>query len=67
MADEPQLEIMIDSAESKLPPMDETIKCPEHPLAAPEIGFGLAGGGYGVYTVCPICARILSKTQEEFD
>ena len=30
-----------------------------------EVGFGLAGGGYGAYTYCPKCGDILSKTQEQ--
>lgn len=30
----------------------------------PEMGFGLAGGGYGAYSWCPICGVILHKTQE---
>lgn len=29
-----------------------------------EVGFGLAGGGYGAYTYCPQCGGMLSKTQE---
>jgi hypothetical protein len=38
--------------------------CPDHPTQEPEMGFGLAGGGYGAYSYCPICHRILEKTQE---
>ncbi len=30
-----------------------------------EVGFGMAGGGYGAYTYCPKCYAILSKTQDE--
>ena len=30
-----------------------------------EDGFGLAGGGYGIYTFCPACGIITSKTQVE--
>lgn len=29
-----------------------------------EMGFGLAGGGYGTYEMCSECGRILSKQQE---
>lgn len=39
-------------------------RCPDHPKAPQEMGFGLAGGGYGPYSYCSICCRILSKTQE---
>lgn len=42
----------------------QPVRCPEHPLTEPEIGFGLAGGGYGPYTLCPVCYRILNKWQE---
>lgn len=38
--------------------------CPDCHVPA-EDGFGLAGGGYGVYTYCPQCYRILSKVQVE--
>ena len=30
----------------------------------PGVGFGLAGGGYGAYSYCPICWAILDKVQE---
>lgn len=30
-----------------------------------ESGFGLAGGGYGVYTYCSNCHRILDKVQTD--
>ena len=32
-----------------------------------ESGFGLAGGGYGVYTYCPAekCGKYFDKTQTE--
>jgi hypothetical protein len=38
-------------------------RCPDHPTLEPESGFGMAGGGMGVYTYCPECMKILSKTQ----
>lgn len=59
--------VILEFSTTKLPGFNEFIKCPEHPTALPEVGFGLAGGGYGVYTVCPECARILSKTLEPDD
>lgn len=31
------------------------------------MGFGLAGGGYGPYTYCPVCGVILWKGQERDD
>lgn len=32
-----------------------------------EVGFGLAGGGYGPYGYCPECGAILWKTEDGFD
>ena|ERR1700689_664359 len=29
-----------------------------------EVGFGLAGGGYGPYSFCPDCGTVVSKTQD---
>lgn len=39
-------------------------RCPRHPDVIPEMGFGLAGGGYGPYSYCPECGGIIHKTQE---
>jgi hypothetical protein len=60
MSDEPKISIHIDSSEID-PEIPQTDRCPDHPSLEPEMGFGLAGGGYGVYTYC----RMLSKTQTE--
>jgi hypothetical protein len=38
--------------------------CPECKVEA-ECGFGMAGGGMGVYTYCPSCGKMLSKIQTE--
>ena len=38
--------------------------CPEHPDQTAENspgGFGLAGGGFGAYSICNICGRIFNK------
>jgi hypothetical protein len=43
----------------------EHTRCPAHPDVLPEMGFGLAGGGYGPYSYCPVCSRIIHKTQEQ--
>lgn len=66
MTDE-KITVLIDSAkqDSRLPAMDQAIRCPDHPDEEPSVGFGLAGGGFGPYTVCPVCCRILSKDQSE--
>lgn len=57
--------IHLDSA-SKRPDLPEydPEKCPK--CGGPVVdGFGLAGGGYGVYTYCDACGEIVSKTEVE--
>lgn len=56
--------IMIDPPfHDPLPSYSLDIKCPDHPEAIPEQGYGFAGGmGLGVYSSCPECDCILSKT-----
>lgn len=44
--------------------MPEDGQCAEHPDLEPEVGFGLAGGGYGAYTYCGKCGKMLSKLME---
>lgn len=29
-----------------------------------EGGYGMAGGGMGCYTYCPLCGQVISKTQD---
>ena len=58
------IKIHIDSSEID-PAIPQTDRCPDHPKLEPETGFGMAGGGYGVYTYCGECGRMLSKTQTE--
>lgn len=38
--------------------------CPEHPNSTHEVGYGLAGGGCGVYSVCNECNAIFDKFQD---
>jgi RecJ-like exonuclease len=40
--------------------------CPDHPEAELAVGYGLAGGGMGPYAYCPICDRIINKTEDPF-
>lgn len=37
-------------------------ECPDCKIPA-ESGFGMAGGGMGVYTYCPQCNKMLGKVQ----
>ena len=55
--------IHIDSNEQR-PDLPTTCpdKCPECGTEA-EHGFGMAGGGFGVYTFCPKCEKLLGKVQ----
>lgn len=48
-------------------PGDASFFCPEKECPGErgmETGFGLAGGGYGPYTYCPKCGKIIDKSQE---
>jgi hypothetical protein len=45
-------------------PPEPPLVCPGHPDVEPEVGFGLAGGGYGSYLYCPECGLVLQKWQE---
>ncbi len=45
-------------------PTDGPDRCPKCDVEA-ESAFGMAGGGYGIYTYCPTCGQMLSKTQIE--
>jgi len=69
MSDEPAPKTMIhiDAAEKRpdLPDTGEAKSCGRVDCPAPrfEMGFGLAGGGYGVYEYCEVCGEIVSKTE----
>ena len=63
-ADKPDFTIHFDAKDID-PEIPQAERCPDHPDVEPETGFGLAGGGYGPYTVCRICGRMLSKSQDE--
>ena len=39
-------------------------ECPDCKVPS-ESGFGMAGGGMGVYTYCPQCGKMLGKVQCE--
>lgn len=62
MADETTVHLDFAKQDSEIPERgpDECPKC----AVRYEVGFGLAGGGYGPYTYCPQCGDLLSKTQE---
>jgi len=58
--------IHIDLAEKRegLPECGDAETCGKPGCPAPrfEMGFGLAGGGYGVYEFCDVCGEVVSKT-----
>ena len=62
MSDE-KITIHIDSAEQD-PDIPQIDRCPDHPTLQPEIGYGLTGGGCGIYSYCGECGRMLAKTQD---
>lgn len=39
-------------------------RCPKCLSTNLEMGFGLAGGGYGPYSYCPNCGIVVNKTQD---
>ena len=59
--------VHIDAAEKRpeLPDMGKAVACGRADCPAPEFatGFGLAGGGYGVYEYCDTCGKVVSKTE----
>lgn len=61
--------IHIDAAEKRddLPDCGGAKPCERDDCPAPafETGFGLAGGGYGVYEYCSVCGNVVSKTTVE--
>lgn len=58
-------DILIDLSEKRdgLPEFDESVPCkhcgPGHKVVA---SFGLAGGGFGPYTVCESCSTVITKS-----
>jgi len=66
MSEDPKIHIRIDSANKR----KDLPECGDHdhcPTCGGELeqGFGLAGGGFGVYTYCTECERVTSKTEIE--
>lgn len=59
------LRIHIDSSEVDPKIAKRDGKCPEHGTQDIQCGFGLAGGGYGVYNYCGICGCIVDKSPEQ--
>ena len=67
MTDKPMFHIDAADKRPDLPDCGGADKCDNPQCPAPdfEVGFGLAGGGYGVYEYCEICGRVVSKTEVE--
>lgn len=61
---EDKIHIHIDAAEkrSNLPEFNQIAPCPKCG-GETEQGFGLAGGGYGVYSYCSKCEIVTSKSE----
>ena len=61
--------VTTDDQRAKLPDVGQAKRCKLRDCPAPnfETGFGLAGGGYGIYEYCPACGCIVSKTQARDD
>lgn len=65
MSENDKITVHIDSNEQRkdLPDYCPDV-CPDCGTEA-EQGFGMAGGGMGVYTYCPKCEKMLGKVQCE--
>lgn len=57
---------MIDRSKIRLgiPEFDPTVRCKDHPTSPVHENYGLAGGGFGPYTVCDSCCKVLSKSED---
>lgn len=64
MADD--ITVHIDAAKKRdeLPEVGEHDACPQCGGEL-QTGFGLAGGGFGVYTYCEACGVVTSKTESD--
>ena len=62
-----EIKIHCDSAEQHVPKPGEAIckrvDCPGE--RGWEVGYGLAGGGCGVYHYCNLCESVVDKMQDE--
>ena len=58
-----KIHVHLDFAEKRegLPEFQQDMPCPTCG-GEPETGFGLAGGGFGVYSYCPSCGEVLTKS-----
>lgn len=63
MAD--KIDIHIDASEKRAELPDAGLDSCPHCSGPLEDGFGLAGGGFGIYQFCAACGRIVSKTLVE--
>lgn len=52
-----------DSEERTPPHITDDGKCSDCKVDV-DMGYGLAGGGIGVYTYCPDCGFLFDKTQD---
>lgn len=66
MDEKEKLVIHIDSSQKRegLPEVEQGGRCP-HCGGPTKDGFGMAGGGFGVYTYCKPCGVVVSKTLVE--
>lgn len=62
---DPTIHIEFGTKRDGIPEMGDAKPCGRDGCPAPdfELGFGLAGGGYGAYEFCSTCERIVSKTE----
>jgi len=59
-----EIHVHIDAAEVRegMPDYDQATLCPQCG-GVTETSFGLAGGGFGIYSFCPSCGIVVSKSE----
>lgn len=64
MADETTIHVDSSHKRQDLPEYQQNMPCP-HCGKPTETGFGMAGGGMGIYSYCEPCGKIVSKSETE--
>lgn len=57
-------ENFIHPSRAEFKPQRHAPDCPD-PSAELEIGYGLAGGGFGAYGFCPHCCAVIWKEEDQ--
>jgi hypothetical protein len=66
MSNSDKTDVHIDATEQRKDILDHQVDACPTCKGELEDGFGLAGGGFGIYGFCPKCGRIVWKCQVEY-